>query len=567
MQRTTPHTHIQLAENYFDYLAEHFPVMCASDEFHFLPRAENAVKHYDKMDNLEADAISDTTDTLKSLQVKLTAMHRQDDDLEKRVDIDLLNANISGVLIEFSQNRSWQYNPILYLKIAFIGLDHALHKPSPGFRESIERTISRLSAIPRIFKQATDNIGVVPVAYYQASFYMIDDCRQYLTDVFKPLIYTCSKTTSVELSKRINTTISSLDSLQRFLKDLTPVSDQFFGGETLKRTINEHFLCVRSLDKIFQIAEESWEENLNRLEKLSSRIDPEKPWQQIYQEYDPPEIGRKDTMALYAQEIENLRSFFQQQGFDEEALNSAVEVTETPTYLRSVRGAASFAAATTSNPAEISYFYITTRLAHQPDDQVQRSLKKRFHREYRLLTAHEAIPGHHYLDSIRRKLKNPIRRQIESPLFYEGWASYAESLLVEYGYVRSPLELLIDLKRNLWRSARCQIDVGLTTGRISSTHAMKLLKICSFSPGEAKRQIDRFRLNPGYQVCYSLGYYEFARLKSAYAARLCNKHFHEYLLDGGELPFHLIDKKLARKCLKNLRAPDLNQRPPAELGG
>jgi uncharacterized protein (DUF885 family) len=55
-------------------------------------------------------------------------------------------------------------------------------------------------------------------------------------------------------------------------------------------------------------------------------------------------------------------------------------------------------------------------------------------------------------------------------------------------------------------------------------------------------------LNPGYQVCYSLGNYEFTQLKSAYAASLGNKRFHEHLLEGGELPFHLIDKRLARIC-------------------
>ena len=57
-------------------------------------------------------------------------------------------------------------------------------------------------------------------------------------------------------------------------------------------------------------------------------------------------------------------------------------------------------------------------------------------------------------------LKNPIRRQIESPLFYEGWASYAESMLIEYGYLDDPHGITRQSKRELWRSARCQIDVG-----------------------------------------------------------------------------------------------------------
>jgi hypothetical protein len=44
----------KVAESYFDYLAERFPVMCASDEFDFLPRAENAFKHYDKLDKFDS---------------------------------------------------------------------------------------------------------------------------------------------------------------------------------------------------------------------------------------------------------------------------------------------------------------------------------------------------------------------------------------------------------------------------------------------------------------------------------------------------------------------------------
>jgi uncharacterized protein (DUF885 family) len=109
-----------------------------------------------------------------------------------------------------------------------------------------------------------------------------------------------------------------------------------------------------------------------------------------------------------------------------------------------------------------------------------------------------------------------------------------------------PLDRLVDLKRNLWRSARCQIDAGLTAGRISATDAMELLKTCSFSEPEARRQIDRFRLNPGYQVCYSLGSHEFKLLKAKHGLKMGKQRFYECLLDGGELPFHLLDKRLSQ---------------------
>ena len=167
-----------------------------------------------------------------------------------------------------------------------------------------------------------------------------------------------------------------------------------------------------------------------------------------------------------------------------------------------------------------------------------------------MLTAHETIPGHHFLDSFRRKLSNPIRRQIESPLFYEGWASYAESMLIEYGYLTDPMELLVSLKRELWRSARCQIDVGFTIGKLTESTALDLLQTCGFDAAEASRQLDRFRLNPGYQLCYGYGSHEFKQLKKKYGYLLEGRNFYSFLLEGGELPFHLIEKRFENSHLR-----------------
>jgi len=544
MTGSNKETHIEFADRYFDYLAERFPVMCASDEFHFLPRAENARKHYAILDNLDADAISETLDQLKKLRNELSAFSTADDDLEKRLDLELLKANTAGFLIEFEQKRSWQYNPLLYLKIAFIGLDHARSKPSTDDDETTARTISRLSHIPRILKQGMNNIESVPADYYEASLHMIDDCQQYLEATYTSLSEFLSKTSLAEFSRKLENAASSLDTYKQFLGGLTPASDQQFGGDTLEATLKDHFLSFRSLDDIFQIAVNDWKENLSKLEQLTSKLAPGKHWQELYHQYFPSGVGDSNTVSLYASEIEKLRIFFQAQGFNNAALSSPVEVSATPIYLRSVRAAASFAAAFTSDIKEKSFFYITTRFSRQKGDRADALLKKRIHREYKPLTAHETIPGHHFLDSIRRQLKNPVRRQIESPLFYEGWASYSESLLSEYDYMSDPLDRLVDLKRNLWRSARCQIDAGLTTGKISEMDAMELLKTCSFSEPEARRQIDRFRLNPGYQVCYSLGSHEFKQLKAKHGSKMDNRRFYECLLDGGELPFHLLDLRL-----------------------
>jgi uncharacterized protein (DUF885 family) len=533
----------RLADKYFVYLAQHFPVMCASDEFHFLPRAQAAAAFYDRMDNLESQAVQSVISNLKSFRNKFGQMADQDSNLEDRIDLKLLQANAAGIMIELDLKQSWKYNPLLYLKIAFIGLDHALNKPADSSLERSERVLARLAAIPVLLKQATNNIGSVPQTYHQASRTMLLDCRRYLKQSGNELLAVCDAKHAEMLKAYLNRAAAALQSLDDHLSSVKVEPDGRFATSTLNETLKNHFLNVRNVDEIYQLAVEDWHDNLEKLESLKIKTDAKASWQDLYHNYLPPEVNTDNTFELYQHEIERLRHFFNGRGFNLEDLNRTLEVAETPHYLNSVRGAASFAAAFSADKREKSYFYITTHLAKSSTDLAGVLLKKRFHREFKMLTAHETIPGHHFLDSIRCRLKNPVRRQIESPLFYEGWASYAEFLLVDSGYVHRPMDLIVDYKRRLWRSARCQVDVGLSTGKIGLRDAMDLLKVCGFAIEEAQRQIDRFRLNPGYQLCYSLGCHEFKQLKTLWGHQMTEIDFHTFLLEGGELPFHLIEER------------------------
>lgn len=529
----------ELALEYFDYLAKCFPVMCASDEFHFFPRAEMASHYYDRLDDLDANVINECVFKLRKFEGEFDRLANRENDFEKLTDLELLKANVAGILIELESKQSWRHNPLLYLKVAFIGLDHALTKPASGLQEQRQRASARLQAIPRLLQQATDNIDSVPETYHQAGLAMLRDCKFYLSEIAEGF----ADASSALLRDGLQKTWAALDSFGRFLSTLLPVPDVQFVVSALEATLKDHFLSDRSLPEVFQIAVTEWEENLERLKKLQSNIDPGKSWGELYHAYGPSDVEKTDTISLYQREIERLGCFFHEHGFGDFDLSSSLEVCQTPTYLRSVRGSASFSAALAPDVGEKDLFYITARPSQQRGKKAGDVLKKRLHREYKFLTSHETFPGHHLLDSVRRRLKNPIRRQIESPLFYEGWAYYAESLLTEYGYVSSPIEYLVDCKRRLWRAARCQIDVGLTTGMLNKEDAITLLTKAGFTPDEAKTQADRFRLNPGYQLCYTLGRYEIVKLRKIYGIGTNRDAFHKQLLEGGELPFHRIEKR------------------------
>ena len=111
-------THTQLAIRYFNYLARRFPVMCASDEFHFLPRAEDAAEYYNRLDDLDAGCIDECLNQLKDFRQQFSRLSVDETNLENQIDLEVLKANATGIIIELEQNRIWQQNPLIYLKIA-----------------------------------------------------------------------------------------------------------------------------------------------------------------------------------------------------------------------------------------------------------------------------------------------------------------------------------------------------------------------------------------------------------------------------------------------------------------
>ena len=172
----------QLADRYFSLLARCFPVMCASDEFHFLPRAEAAADHYDRLDDLSAETIQDTLAVVEDLGRSFQKFAETSLDPDRRIDGALLQSSAAGFSIAFGRDRLWQCNPLLYLKIAFIGLDHARIKPAREAAERAHRIRSRLAAVPSLLQQAVDQIDRIPASDYQASMDMVRDAGRYLAE-------------------------------------------------------------------------------------------------------------------------------------------------------------------------------------------------------------------------------------------------------------------------------------------------------------------------------------------------------------------------------------------------
>jgi hypothetical protein len=524
----------RIASEYFSLLARAFPVMCASDEFHFLPRVQEAAGFLELMDDLSQEAIASVVDSVRALQAQLQKQPRVQD-LEEEIDRQLLLHNMAGLLIELEEVKSWRHNPLLYLKVGCIGVDHALNKPFQDAEERFGRTAERLSGFKRLIGQGSKNLSSIPGPYYRVALAVVQHAQKYLDEI---LLELDGHSWREQLALPCAEAQEALTAFGANLRELGSTPAATVQSVSVEELVQRHFGCTRSLEEIYRIAEEEWRTSLEEIERLRRRINPNQDWQQVYESYLPSNEGEFDLFRLYGNEIARLRKLC----FNLELMSCPEDqelvLAETATYLRPVRSGASYSAPLTVDSRELACFYVTVG-DPSSNSQIDLLRRQRLHREFRFLSAHETYPGHHLLDTIRRNLDNPVRRQVESPLFYEGWAYYAESILAESGYVEDELELLVDCKRRLWRAARCLIDSGLALRRFTAEEAAGLLVSVGFAADEAVMQIERFRLNPGYQLCYSLGKYEILDLRERFLARLGWKRFHLLLLEGGEIPFGL----------------------------
>ena len=208
-----------------------------------------------------------------------------------------------------------------------------------------------------------------------------------------------------------------------------------------------------------------------------------------------------------------------------------------------MRASASYSCPLTRNQKESAFFYVSINF--------KKRVWENIHQEYIFVTAHETYPGHHLLDSIRGNIKNPIRQQIESALFYEGWASYAERLIDQFGYLNEPRQRLVGLRRQAWRAIRAKLDVGIRINKMKPSDALEELRWLGYSTQRIKAMLRHYVLTSGYQLCYTIGKFEIERLKEKFAPLMGIKKFHNCLLSGGELPFDLIKRRMEKLCQKS----------------
>ena len=133
----------------------------------------------------------------------------------------------------------------------------------------------------------------------------------------------------------------------------------------------------------------------------------------------------------------------------------------------------------------------------------------------KILTIHEAYPGHYVQLEYSNRCPSPIRKVLSSGTFAEGWAVYTEQMMLDQGFGQGDLGLrLHQLKFYLRAVINAILDHKMHVGALTDAEALDLLMNRAFqTEGEAVGKIIRAKQTSCQLSTYFVGRMAFHRLR------------------------------------------------------
>ena len=157
-----------------------------------------------------------------------------------------------------------------------------------------------------------------------------------------------------------------------------------------------------------------------------------------------------------------------------------LQVIETPEFMRGIYSVGGFVSAPALEPQLGAFYWLTPIPKSWPQARIDSKLREYNFYGLKLLTIHEAMPGHYvqleYSNNLQPESRRVLRTVFGSGTYVEGWAVYATEMMLDEGYLDGSPELrLTFLKQQLRMLANTILDVRLQTMGMTDQEALDLM--------------------------------------------------------------------------------------------
>ena len=526
-------------DEYLAWLHEIHPTNATFDGVHL---------HDDLLEDLSRPAIDAQSRALGGFARRLAAIDPARLTDVERLERPALESNIRSRLFELEAVRTWERNPQYYgdlLSTSLAGQVLFDYAPLP---ERARRVLSKLRQVPRLMQAARDNIKEPPGIFVKVGLeslrgtlrFIEDDLPRALTVLDDLHVLGDLADASTEASRAIGAYIQYLES------DVAPRARGPFrlGRERLQEKLRLDEGITLDYELLLNIATRELYAVQEEFRRAAGRLDARDPlgaWARAKLEH--PETGR--VVATAQEQLEELKTFIQRQDLISMPASAQVQVAPTPRFYRWT-----FASMWTPGPFETrplrAYYYITDADPSWPAERQEEHLRDFNYGALWAISIHEVYPGHFLHYQHLRQVASTLRKSIlfSSTAMVEGWAHYAEQMMVEAGFRKQdPAVKLGQLAEALIRLCRLVVGLRLHAEDLSVEQGVRFFRDEAYlEEASARREAERGTFDPSY-VLYALGKLMVLKLRedarTAKPDSFTLRGFHDTLLGNGTVPLWL----------------------------
>ncbi|WP_022822868.1 DUF885 domain-containing protein [Hymenobacter norwichensis] len=371
-----------------------------------------------------------------------------------------------------------------------------------------------------------------------------------------------------DFQNRINNTRLSIEDYLRFLQGEVLPAGNFrsfrLGKALFDQKFNYEIQSSYTADQVYAAAQARRAELLRDMKKRASRLYPKyfagQPLpsdslaavKQVISKLSEKHATPAGFVAAVKTQIPALVKFVDEKKLLTQDPSKPLVVRETPLYMRGSGAGASISAPGPYDKAANTYYNVEP-LTAQPAAQAVSYLREYNDYTLQILNIHEAIPGHYTQLVYANRSPSLIKAIFGNGAMIEGWAVYAERMMLENGYDGGSDEIwLMWDKWNMRVTLNAILDHEVHVNNISEAAARTLLLQDGFQEdAEARNKWRRATLSQVQLSSYFSGYSDIyalrEELKKAQGKEFDLKAFHEQFLSYGSAPVRAIRTLMLKK--------------------
>lgn len=508
----------------------------------------------------------------RSVQINFAKKHLEklnsysDESLDNgnKTDKVMMQNFLQGLIFEINEYKSFEWNPSIY-NVAGAIADILNDKKRP-LQEKLRLVYLRLKSVPNYYVAAQKNIkdptlehtdlaiqqNRGALSYFQATVMDSINKAQFKAHEEQSMIATLELATNA-----VNDYVSFLESNIKPMLQQGNARNFRIGKDLYFKKFQFDIQSGYSADEIFEKALKRKDELHYEMSRIADEL-----WPKYMANTRPPRDNKQKIKILIERisinhvhrdsflnavetQIKELVDFVNKKKLIYLDPSKPLIVRKTPEYMDGVAGAS------ISSPGpydkEGNTYYNVTPLTTFSEEEAESYLREYNHYILQILNIHEAIPGHYTQLVYANQSPSIIKSILGNGAMIEGWAVYAERMMLEEGYNNSPEMWLMYYKWHLRVVCNTILDYSVHVLNMEESDAMELLINEAFQEeSETKSKWKRVTLTSVQLCSYFTGFTEIfdfrEHLKKKHGDKFNLKEFHETFLSFGSAPVREIKK-------------------------